>query len=183
MKPIFLDRDGVINRNKGYVFSWDDFSFLSGSLNALQILTRLKYDIFIITNQSGIARGYYSETDVYKLHTKLLEFLMLNHVRIAGIYFCPHHPTVEHPHYGKECKCRKPRPGMLLQAASEYDFNCSEAIMIGDKVTDVLAGYNAGVKKSYLISDNEIPLSYLYEHNAKRVSSLLSAVLELQSEI
>lgn len=144
IKAVFLDRDGVINRDGGYVCRAEDFEFLSGVPEALAGFSRLGYELFVVTNQSGIGRGYYSLEDFFSLNEYMLDELAKNGVRIRGVYFCPHAPEAN-------CECRKPRAGMILRAASEWDVDLERSIMIGDKDSDVVAGRAAGVGKCYKI--------------------------------
>ena len=140
MKTIFLDRDGVINRNPpdwGYVCNWIDFTFLPNALEAIREITQFGFRIFVVTNQAGISRGIFTEQQLTEIHRK-----MLNEIEDAGglienIYYCPHHPDAG-------CGCRKPKPGMLLQAGHEYDIDMSKSFFIGDSITDIQAARNAG---------------------------------------
>jgi D-glycero-D-manno-heptose 1,7-bisphosphate phosphatase len=150
-RAIFIDRDGVINHDYGYVFKWSNFKFIEGSIEALKMLQSHGFLLFIVTNQSGISRGYFSESDLLALNKKICDFLSKNDIHINHIYFCPHLP--EH-----NCICRKPSPGMLLQAEKDYHVNLQHSYMIGDKMSDVYAGMNAGVERQILIGGNNSPL-------------------------
>ncbi|MCE2400622.1 D-glycero-beta-D-manno-heptose 1,7-bisphosphate 7-phosphatase [Candidatus Poribacteria bacterium] len=140
MKTIFLDRDGVINRNPpdwGYVCNWTDFTFLPNALEAIRDITQRGFRIFVATNQAGIGRGIFTEQQLTDIHRK-----MLNEIEDAGglienIYYCPHHPDAG-------CECRKPKPGMLLRAVHEYDVDMSNSFFVGDSITDIQAARNAG---------------------------------------
>lgn len=141
MKTIFLDRDGVINKNppnRGYVCSWNDFSFLPNALEAIHILTQCGYRIFLITNQAGIGKGIFTEKQLAGIHQRMLTEIDSNGGEIANIYYCPHHPD-------DGCPCRKPKTGMLLTAANEHGFNVTNSFFIGDSITDILAAQSAGV--------------------------------------
>jgi D-glycero-D-manno-heptose 1,7-bisphosphate phosphatase len=141
-KVVFLDRDGVINRkpaDEDYVKNWSEFHFLSGVIEALRLLTQKGYDIYVITNQRGIARGLMHEHDLKVIHDKLKEELEKHGAKIKQIYYCPHGRD-----YG--CECRKPKPGLLFRAASEYDINLTKAVFIGDNESDIQAGNAAGCK-------------------------------------
>lgn len=136
---IFLDRDGVINENRSdYVKSWSEFRFVPGSLEAISRLTNAGHRIVVCTNQAGIARGYLTEDTVEDIHCRMLAKVMEVGGRIEKIYYCPH---------GKDacCTCRKPRPGMLLRACDELGVDLSEAIFVGDSITDMRAGQAVGV--------------------------------------
>ncbi|MFM5465556.1 D-glycero-beta-D-manno-heptose 1,7-bisphosphate 7-phosphatase [Aeromonas simiae] len=143
---IFLDRDGVINEDTGYVSQVDDFHFLPGTIEALQLLKKKGYLLVVVTNQSGIARGYFSEADFMNL-TEWMDWSLADRdVDLDGIYFCPHHPE-----HGPACDCRKPEPGMLLAATKELDIDLPSSYMVGDKTADIQAGIKAGVGTNVLV--------------------------------
>jgi len=155
VKAVFLDRDGVINFDKGYVYLWEEFEFLPRAIDAMHSLVHAGYLLVIVTNQSGIARGKYTENQYWELTKKLLGFLKTKGIKIAGIYHCPHHIQGKIPNLSFECDCRKPKPGLLLRAAHEHDINMEESIMIGDMPSDILAARAAGVKTTYMVrTDN-----------------------------
>ncbi len=140
MKAIFLDRDGVINRNPpnmGYVRKWIDFSFIPSSRRAIRELTQSGYRIFVITNQSGVGRGLYTEDILRDIHCRMVAEIAEVGGAIDAVYYCPHHPDAG-------CECRKPKPGMLKRAAREHDIDLSSAYFIGDTTTDIQAGKRAG---------------------------------------
>lgn len=141
-KIIFLDRDGIINKKPSkadYVKNWDEFHILPEAIEALQLLKKNNFQIFIITNQAGIARGLMTEKDLLDIHKNLLRLFKKNNVHIAKIYYCPHG-------WNDGCECRKPKPGMLLQAADMFDFDIKKAIFIGDDNRDKQAGDAAGCR-------------------------------------
>ena len=141
-KVILLDRDGVINRKAAagdYVKDWGEFEFLPGAIEAIRLLTQNGYDIYIITNQRGIARGMMSEHDLEVIHTRMKEELKKNGATIKQIYYCPHSDE-------DNCDCRKPKPGLLLRAANEHDFDLTKVVFIGDDQPDIEAGNAAGCK-------------------------------------
>ena len=146
---IFLDRDGVINEDIGYLSKWEDFKFRKGVIEALEILNNTNYKLIIVTNQSGIARGYYSEQDYQELTRKMVSYLRDLDIHFDGIYHCPHHPN-----FDIKCECRKPSPGMILKGAKKLNIRLSRSILIGDKLTDIQAGINAGIKKLYYIKSS-----------------------------
>ena len=155
IKAVFLDRDGVINLDKGYTYLWEEFEFLPRAIDAMHSLVLAGYLLVIVTNQSGIARGKYTENQYWELTKKLLEFLRIKDIKIAGIYHCPHHIQGKIPNLSFECDCRKPKPGLLLRAAHEHDINMEESIMIGDMPSDIQAARAAGVKTAYMVrTDN-----------------------------
>ena len=135
-KAIFLDRDGTINVEKHYLFKIEDFEFLPGAIAALKKLQDAGFLLIIITNQSGIARGYYSEGDFFKLNTWMLEELKWHDVIITDVYFCPHLPDANVERYRKACECRKPNLGMFEQAVVEHNIDIGRSFAIGDKLRD-----------------------------------------------
>ena len=151
-KVIFLDRDGVINKNPlkaEYVKSWDEFHLLPDTLAALKLLTKQKYEIYIISNQAGIARGVMTEKDLQIVHKKFLAICKVNAIKIKQIYYCPHG-------WDDNCDCRKPKPGMLFQAAAEHYFDLTKAFFIGDDERDKEAGDAAGCKTILMKADSSL---------------------------
>lgn len=143
LKPaIFLDRDGTLNWDPGYVHKVEDFRLLPGVIEGLKLLSE-KYLFIIITNQSGIGRGYYTEDDMHAFNAVLIEELEKYEIEIKKIYFCPHHPD-------EICECRKPNPTNILRAAEEYNIDLEKSWMIGDHPSDVQCGLNAGCRAIYL---------------------------------
>lgn len=145
MKALFLDRDGVINIDKGYVHSIDDFEFVPGIFEFCQRAEQKGFAIFVVTNQSGIGRGFYSESDFGQLTQWMCEAFAEKGVNIQQVYYCPHHPREAKGQYLKECDCRKPKPGMLIKAINEYGVNPDKSLMLGDSDTDIVAAKAAGV--------------------------------------
>jgi len=143
-KTIFLDRDGVINKDIGYLFKIDDFEFIKGVFEACRHFHQLDYKIIIISNQSGIARGYYNANDYHKLTKWMLDQFNHNSIKILDTFFCPHIPNFC-------CDCRKPKPGMLLEAKNKYNINMQNSWMIGDKETDIKAANLAGINNTILV--------------------------------
>lgn len=150
-RAIFLDRDGVINVDNGYVSVVDDFEFIEGVIEALQKLKEKGYLLVIITNQSGIARGYFSEEQFNTL-TEWMDWSLADRgVDLDGIYYCPHHAKHGIGEYKIDCDCRKPKAGMINEAVKELDIDLSQSILIGDKVSDIQAGIAAGINNNYLV--------------------------------
>ncbi len=154
-KAAFLDRDGVINQDRAYVHRWEDFEFVPGAIDGMRRLQQAGYALVIVTNQSGLARGYYSEEQYQELTRALLAELARQGVQVDGVYHCPHHPKGSVPHLANDCDCRKPAPGMILQAARELGLSLADSILIGDKPSDIEAARAAGVGRAYRVhSDN-----------------------------
>jgi D-glycero-D-manno-heptose 1,7-bisphosphate phosphatase len=147
-KPaLFLDRDGVVNVEKNYLHRIGDFEFIDGIFDVCRAYCERGYRVVIVTNQSGIARGYYSEADFERLTEWMVGEFKKRGIEIAGVYHCPHHPD-----FSGACSCRKPEPGMLTQAASELRIDLARSIMIGDSERDIAAAHRAGVHEAYLLS-------------------------------
>jgi D-glycero-D-manno-heptose 1,7-bisphosphate phosphatase len=153
-KAVFLDRDGVINRDSGYPHRIEDIEFLDGVFPALKIIQRLGFLLIVITNQSGIARGLFSVQDFQTLMDWMKSEFAVNGIDITGIYYCPHLEGAPLKSYDVRCDCRKPQPGLLLSASADYSIDLAQSIMIGDRATDMEAAHRAGVPKRYLISPN-----------------------------
>lgn len=150
-KAVFLDRDGVINVDKAYVGKVDDFDFIEGSIEALQALKKAGYLLVLVTNQSGIARGYYSE-EAFLTLTEWMDWSLADRgVDLDGIYYCPHHPEHGQGEYKIDCECRKPKPGMFLQALKELDIDLSRSFMVGDKSSDLEAALKANIAHPILV--------------------------------
>jgi D-glycero-D-manno-heptose 1,7-bisphosphate phosphatase len=142
---VFLDRDGVINREMNYVHRIEDFHFIEGVFDACLEMQRAGYRLVVITNQAGIARGYYSEDDYRVLTGWMLEEFHQRAIAIADVYYCPHHPVYGLGEYRRACDCRKPAPGMIARAAREHDLDLARSVLVGDKLSDIEAGRAAGV--------------------------------------
>ena len=142
---VFIDRDGVINKETGYVHTKDEFHFIDGIFDACREMNKAGYRIIIVTNQAGIARGYYTEDDFRSLTEWMLKQFSENGIEITDVYYCPHHPVSGLGEYLRDCCCRKPAPGMILRAAREHSLDLEHSILVGDKVTDIESGRAAGV--------------------------------------
>jgi len=156
---LFLDRDGVVNKERDYVWRIEDFNFVDNIFILCKKFQSSGYKIFIITNQSGISREYYSEQDFLNLTDWMLKQFLENGIIISKVYYCPHHPDISGP-----CNCRKPNPGMIKQAEMEFEIDLSNSILVGDNISDIKAGKNAGVGLNILIPTNILPkylLGYL----------------------
>ncbi|MEK2481977.1 D-glycero-beta-D-manno-heptose 1,7-bisphosphate 7-phosphatase [Providencia stuartii] len=152
---IFLDRDGTINIDHGYVHKIDDFQFIEGAIEAMAELKKMGYALVVVTNQSGIGRGIYSEDSFMQL-TEWMDWSLADRgVDLDGIYFCPHHPEAKDKEYRQDCDCRKPKPGMLLDAQSFLNIDMASSIMVGDKLADMQAGKAAKVGTTILVKSGE----------------------------
>jgi D-glycero-D-manno-heptose 1,7-bisphosphate phosphatase len=145
MKAIFLDRDGIINKDYSYVYKSENFEFCDGIFEALQYLLSLDYLLFIVTNQSGIGRGYYSKDDFEKLTYWMLNEFKKKSVKITKVYHCPHSPK-------DNCNCRKPKTQLFEQAQKEFDIDMKNSWMIGDKLSDIEAGKKAGITNTIFVN-------------------------------
>ena len=144
-RALFLDRDGIINVDSAYVHKVEEFKFTSGIFKTLLALQKKGFLLIIVTNQSGIARGYYSEEDYMHLTMYMIEKFSQKGISIKGVYHCPHGPD-------EGCRCRKPRSGMFKAAQKEFKLDMKNSWMIGDKESDMKAAVNAGVKNRILLS-------------------------------
>lgn len=153
-KAIFLDRDGTINVEKHYLYKAEDFEFLPGAIEGLNRLQDAGYHLMIITNQSGIGRGYYLEEDFLALNDWMTKELEQDGIHISKTYYCPHLPDAKIEEYRKNCACRKPALGMYEQALKEFDIDLSQSFAIGDKIRDCSICEKTECR-GYLIADNE----------------------------
>ena len=157
-KAIFLNRDGTINKYVGFLRNIDDFELLEGVSETIKHINQSGYLAIVVTNQPVIARGEVTWYELHEIHKKMETLLGKDGAYIDGIYICPHHPDKgfegERLEYKIDCDCRKPKPGLFFQASNEFNIDMSQSIMIGDSENDVLAGMNAGCKKSLLIGRN-----------------------------
>lgn len=158
-KAIFLDRDGTINKYVGLLRNIDDFELIDGVSEAIKLINQSGYLAIVVTNQPVIARGEVSWDELHEIHRKMETLLGKDGAYIDGMYICPHHPDKgfegERPEYKIDCECRKPKPGLLLQAATDFNIDLSESYMIGDSGSDVEAGETAGVKCSFKVEEKK----------------------------
>lgn len=157
-KALFLDRDGIINVDHGYVSRIEDFEFSKNIFTLLHLFKKENYLFFIVTNQSGIGRGYYSKEDFQKLTKNMLETLLKEGINITEVYYCPHAPE-------EKCYCRKPSIGMIADTAKKYDIDFSKSWMIGDKQSDMDFARNAGIAHRIAIGNKSIK-HYDYSFNS-----------------
>ena len=158
-KAIFLDRDGTINKYVGFLRKIDEFELIEGVSEAIKKINQSGYLAIVVTNQPVIARGEVSWEELHEIHRKMETLLGKDGAYIDGMYICPHHPDKgfegERPEYKIDCDCRKPKPGLLLQAAKDFNIDLAESYMIGDSGRDVEAGERAGVKASIKLEENK----------------------------
>jgi D-glycero-D-manno-heptose 1,7-bisphosphate phosphatase len=143
---VFLDRDGTVSEEVGYVNHLSRYKLFDWTAKAIKLLNEAKIKAILVTNQAGVARGYFTEDLIWKVHEKLNSELAAFDAHLDGIYYCPHHPSAGQPPYRASCECRKPKPGLLYQAAQEHEVDLTRSFMIGDKYTDVELAQRIGVK-------------------------------------
>lgn len=146
-KAVFLDRDGTLNVDYGYVYRVEEWEWIPGAIDALVALKKAGFLVIVITNQAGIARGYYDEAEMTNLHARINEELKEHGTSIDGFYHCPHHPD-----FSEECACRKPMPGMINKAIQDFDIDKDRSWLVGDKFSDIQAGSSAGVKSILVLT-------------------------------
>lgn len=149
-KVVFIDRDGVINDDTGhyYIYKVDDFKINDGVVEGLKLLVNSGYQLVLVTNQAGIAKQLYSHRDVKKVHAYLKKELKKNGIELLDIFYCPHHDSIS------SCNCRKPKPGMIIEAFEKCNIDRRKSYLIGDSVRDIEAGESAGLKKCFKIESN-----------------------------
>lgn len=145
-KAVFLDRDGTINEEMGYINHISRFKIFSYTFEAIKILNDLDFKVIIVTNQSGLARGYFDEDLLEQIHKELLVQAKKNNAEISKIYFCPHHKNAVVEKYKVDCNCRKPKPGMLLKARQELSISLQDSFLISDRYKDIQFAFNNNVK-------------------------------------
>ena len=179
MTTIFLDRDGVINENQAdYVKSWSEFRFLPGSLEAIAKLTQAGHRIIVCTNQAGVARGSLTVETVEEIHRQMVAAIAEAGGVIEKVYYCPHSKD-------ENCVCRKPRPGMLLRARDELGLDMSDAVFIGDSITDVRAAIEADIHAVLVLTGLGMEQFRKYHHEAKglfRIAMNLKQAAEIVLE-
>ncbi|MEA2091733.1 MAG: D-glycero-beta-D-manno-heptose 1,7-bisphosphate 7-phosphatase [Campylobacterota bacterium] len=148
-KALFLDRDGVINVEKDYLYKIEDFEFIDGIFELCRYYQDLGFIIVVVTNQSGIARGYYTKDDFNHLTSWMLSEFLAQGIKVKKVYYCPHHPDIS-----GDCYCRKPKPGMLVDASNELNIDLNNSVLVGDKERDIQAAINAGLRETYLFDES-----------------------------
>jgi D-glycero-D-manno-heptose 1,7-bisphosphate phosphatase len=170
IKTIFLDRDGVINKDFSYVYKVADFEFIDGIFDVCIYFQNLGYNIIIVTNQSGISRGYYSENDFQNLTNWMLGQFKKNDINILDIFHCPHSPD-------SNCDCRKPNPGMLLNARHKHNIDMKKSWIIGDKEADIIAGISSGLSNTILV--NNFNTVYVNHSKAKFIIESIKQIKKI----
>jgi D-glycero-D-manno-heptose 1,7-bisphosphate phosphatase len=175
-KALFLDRDGIINVDHGYVYKKEDFEFVDGIFELCKLAVKKDYLIFVITNQSGIARGKYTVAQFEELSDWMKSEFKLNGIIIEKVYFCPHHPTKGKEEFLKACSCRKPEPGMIIQASTEYSLDLKESIFIGDKTSDMQAAEAAGIHNRILVASQYKENTTITAHRVTKINQASSFI-------
>jgi D-glycero-D-manno-heptose 1,7-bisphosphate phosphatase len=145
-RAVFLDRDGTINEEVGYVNHIERFVLLPRVAQAIRILNQHGWKAVVVTNQSGVARGYFPESLIQRVHQKMQDLLRKEGAHFDGIYYCPHHPDIGVPPYRQKCRCRKPAPGLIEGAVKALDIDCAQSYMVGDRGVDIEFAHQIGVK-------------------------------------
>jgi D-glycero-D-manno-heptose 1,7-bisphosphate phosphatase len=179
LKALFLDRDGIINIDKGYVFRKEEFIFLEGIFNLCKVAAKLNYKLIVITNQAGIGRGYYTEDQFKELNEWMCSAFDENGVKIDKVYYSPYHPEHGVGIYKKDHISRKPNPGMIKEAELEFNLDLGKSLLVGDKYTDILAGKRAGISLNILKADT--PPSELHDMDYVMVKRLEEVAIFLKS--
>lgn len=156
-RAVLLDRDGVINTEVNYLWRPEDFAFVPGTPQALAALQAAGWALVVVTNQSGIARGYYTEADYQRLTAHLRAELAGQGVTLNAVLHCPHLPDAPVAEFRRDCDCRKPAPGMLLAAAQQLGLDLAASVLVGDKASDLEAGRAAGVGRNVLVESGHAP--------------------------
>ena len=171
MKAIFLDRDGVINIEKDYLYKIEDFEFINGVFDSLKYLQSLDYKLFIITNQSGIGRGYYTTDDFNTLTSWMIKQFELQNIKISQVEFCPHTPE-------DNCTCRKPNTKMIQNILQNYDIDMEQSWLIGDKNSDILCAKNANINNTI-----QVQSGHKFDQSSSIATFVTSSIKDIQNFI
>lgn len=185
---VFLDRDGTVSEEVGYVNHLSRFKLFPWTAEAIKKLNEAQIKAILVTNQAGVARGYFTEDLIGEVHNKLVNDLAKTGAYLDAIYYCPHHPSAGQPPYRANCECRKPKPGLLYKAADEHNIDLSSSFMVGDKYTDVELGQRIGVKgvmvmTGYGIGEYEYQRQNWPQMPDKIAENLLTAVDWIISQV
>ncbi|HEV2859526.1 MAG TPA: HAD family hydrolase [Pyrinomonadaceae bacterium] len=186
-RAVFIDRDGTISEEVGYVNHVSRYRVLPFAAEAVRTLNERGWLAVLVTNQAGVARGYFKEEMIGQVHSVLAEELARGGARLDAVYYCPHHPSVGEPPYRLDCDCRKPRPGLIKRAAEELNLDLSKCWMVGDRYSDTELARNAGVRSAFVLTGygrGELEhQSEAWQHRPDLVAeNLLEAVLKITSE-
>jgi len=151
-KAAFIDRDGTISEEVGYINHPSRFRLFPYSAQAIKMLNENEWLVIVVTNQAGVARGYFTEDLIRQVHQTMAEDLKRENAHLDAIFYCAHHPTVGEPPYRTDCDCRKPKPGLIKRAVTELEIDLAQSWMIGDRYSDVELARNAGVKSAFIFS-------------------------------
>lgn len=185
---VFLDRDGTINEQMGYINHLSRFVMLPGIAAAIRLLNERDIPVFVVTNQSGLARGYFPPSLLDEVHRKMTDLLAAEGARVDGIYICPHHPEAKEERYRLDCDCRKPKPGLFIRAAREHNIDLGASYVVGDRWSDlkaadvcgatgilVLSGYGRG-DRDYIGPAQEIQPAHVAEDLVEAVNWIISSL-------
>lgn len=175
-RAVFLDRDGTINEDRGYIHRPDQFHFEYRAVDAIKHLNHAGFKVIVVSNQSGVALGHYQERDVDNLHAWLSEELSKYGAMIDAYYYCPHHPSQGIGSYKTNCTCRKPLPGMLLRAASDFSLDLSASFMVGDHKSDMDAALAAGVSPIFVLTGHGLQETIKVPDAIPKADNLFQAV-------
>ena len=176
---MFLDRDGVINEDTGHLYKICDWIFTTNCLKALKAIVEKGYQLIIITNQAGIAKGYFTVEDYERLTDWYIDVLKAHEIPILDVFYCPHHPQGKVVQFTQQCKCRKPQPGMIKRGLDKYEIDMDNSVLVGDKASDVQAGFGAGLKKLVLLDSKYSFDEDMISIDVSRYSSLYDFSLSL----
>jgi D-glycero-D-manno-heptose 1,7-bisphosphate phosphatase len=182
VKAAFLDRDGVINRDVGYIHRREDFLFLPGIFESCAHLQAAQYRLFVVTNQGGIAKGLFTESQMRALHGWMEEQFLQRGIRIEKVYHCPHHPDGIHAELAGPCECRKPKPGMILSAQSEFGVDLRRSVLVGNRESDIEAGIAGGVGTTILVEEDTVAPVTKASLVVRSVAELSGRIAELAAE-
>jgi D-glycero-D-manno-heptose 1,7-bisphosphate phosphatase len=179
-KALFLDRDGVINVDHGYVGHYADFQYIDGIFALIRRYQDSGFVPVIVTNQSGIARGYYTESDFCLLMERVQQDFSEHGIHQVRVYHCPHHEQGSVAQFARPCDCRKPAPGMLIKAQQELNIDVARSVMIGDSWRDIVAADAAGVRRSFYLTNNSITQEMLKELDEKHSVNQVATLAEIR---
>ncbi len=171
---VFLDRDGVLNEDKKYLSDPKVATLLPGVAKAIKRLNEAGMAVIVVSNQSGVARGFHTEEDIARFNAELVSQLSMEGARVDGWYYCPHLPEGSVSEYAIECDCRKPRSGMLTKAAREHEIDLSRSYMVGDKERDIVAGSSVGAK-TILVGDEKT--GHVPTHHVSNLAQAVKVIL------